>query len=88
MSPAAGGRDRGCDAWSKGTDDGGVAELTKRGGTMVQRREGGAAAAVLSAGVDTRSRKERGRQSAQAHAHEAGWRGKKEGGVAAMGRPL
>jgi hypothetical protein len=43
----------------KGSDEGGATQLTVGGGAMAQRCEDGAAAAVGSANVDTRPRKER-----------------------------
>jgi hypothetical protein len=49
-----------------------------KGGTMAQRCEDGAAAAVRSAGTNMRPRKERREDE----------RGKKKGGTAVMGHPL
>jgi hypothetical protein len=72
-SPVAGGGDGGGEAWSKRGGRQGHGRAHQGGATMVWRHEDSMAAAVQSAGADTRLRKERrGRWSARARAREEG----------------
>jgi hypothetical protein len=81
MSPAAGGGDRGGEAWSKRDGRWGAQRSSPRGKRMARRREDGSAVTVRSASVDTRLGKDRrGTTECSTHAREGGREGKEKGG--------
>jgi hypothetical protein len=87
MSPAAGGGDRGGEAWSKRVGRRGCGRA-HRGGRMVWRREDGTTMVVLLAGVDMMHVKERRGAMERSGARSRGrTRGERKKG-AATGSPL